>query len=128
MKKASQLMFLIGKIINIIAIIVLGIFMAIGSFILAGTLIKNRGAMLFIAGAVIFIIAMIILCIPVILFIICSKQNKKIVEGSMETGPRVDLIIIGVFTDNIFYILSGIFSLVARNQELNGTAQNETQQ
>ena len=120
MKKASETMFLLGKIVNIIAIIILGIFIAIGSFVLASQFAKGRGAMLFIAGVIILIIGLIILCIPIVLLIICSKQNKKIVEGSMETGPRVALIIIGVLTDNIFYILSGIFSLVARNQELNG--------
>ena len=120
MKKSAQTMFLIGKIINIIEVVLLAILAAILAFILAGQIVHGTGAVFGIACLIaIFFIALFV-CIPVIFLLVCSKQNKKIVEGNNETKPRVIILVLGILTDNLFYILAGIFGLVARNQELNG--------
>jgi hypothetical protein len=42
----------------------------------------------------------------------------------MEIAPRVFLIVFGVIAGNTFYVLAGIFGLVARSQELNSNSSN----
>ena len=60
----------------------------------------------------------------VLSIIICPIKHKEIANGSMEIAPRVFLIVFGAIAENIFYVLAGIFGLVARSQELNSNSSN----
>ncbi|MBQ7642162.1 MAG: hypothetical protein IJS83_06800 [Acholeplasmatales bacterium] len=128
MKNASEIMYKIGKIINIIMIPVSVLLIVIGAVLIATTpvstemtpeeLQKIASASTCIGYGVYFLIT------SVLSIIICPKKHKEIANGNMEIAPRVFLIVFGAIADNIFYVLAGIFSLVARSQELNSNSSN----
>ena len=134
MKEASRIMYKIGKVFNIISIPLAGIFLVIGGFLLFITLpflaygvydlknaeIEGTKVLDYLAlGFVFSFIGIIILAIGIVSLIICIKKNRLIENGDNGISPRVFLIVFGALSDNIFYILSGIFSLIARTQESN---------
>lgn len=128
MKNSSNIMFKIGQILNIIAIPLCAIVFILGS-ILAGAgilgmagVIDMRGEEAAIAALYGFIFlpyGVFLLVFSIISLVVCSKKHKAIVNGNDAAGPRVALIVLGALGNNIFYILAGIFSLVARSQEEN---------
>jgi hypothetical protein len=125
MKNASRTMMKIGRIFNIIFIplfaLLAVILMIVGlAGIVAGTVDSNQDAVAAgvtsVAYAVFFIFAVIF---NIVALIICTKKNNEIEAGNNEVAPRVFIIVFGALSDNPFYILAGIFSLVARSQEAN---------
>ncbi len=128
MKNAAQIMYKIAKIFNIIAIPASALILIIGIAVTATTPVSNNMTpeeLATLASATTCIMWGIYLLITSILsIIICPKKQKEIENGSNEITPRVFLIVFGAISDNIFYILSGIFSLVARSQEANSSNSN----
>lgn len=133
MKNASETMYKIGKIINIIMIpvsvllLVIGIIgIAVGATQAASSSGQAEPEGLAIAAAASTCIGwgFYFLITSILSIIICPKKHKEIENGSNEVAPRVFLIVFGAIADNIFYVLSGIFSLVARSQELNSNSSN----
>ena len=130
MKNASQIMYKIGKIINIILIplsallVIIGIvgvvLGAIGSAVAEEGASASLAAFAAASGAYIGL-GIFLLVFSIVSLIVCSKKWANIEAGSDEVADRVFLIVFGVLSDNIFYILCGIFSLVARSQESNGS-------
>lgn len=128
MKNAAQIMYKIAKIFNIIAIPVSALILIIGIVVTATTPVSNNMTpeeLATLASATTCIMWGIYLLITSILsIIICPKKQKEIENGSNEVAPRVFLIVFGAIAQNAFYILSGIFSLVARSQEANSSNSN----
>ena len=134
MKNASEIMYKIGKIINIILIPLSALMLIIG-FVALG--VAGLGAasgeesaapaVASLAASSGFLIGygIVLLVVSIVSLIICSKKHANIATGSNEVSDRVFLIVFGVVGDNIFYILAGIFSLVARSQEANTPANKE---
>ncbi len=127
MKNASQIMYKIGKIINIIVIplsallVIIGIVGVVLSAI-GGAVTEDASFAAFAAASGAYIgMGIFLLVFSIVSLIICSKKWANIEAGSDEVADRVFLIVFGVLSDNIFYILCGIFSLVARSQESNGS-------
>ena len=125
MKNASRTMMKIGRIVNIVFIplfaLLAVILMIVGIVGVAAAIVEENAEALAaaytsIAYAVFFVFAVIF---NVVALIICTKKNNEIEAGSNEVAPRVFLIVFGALSDNPFYILAGIFSLVARSQEAN---------
>ena len=134
MKNASEIMYKIGKIINIILIPVSALMLVIGfiALVVAGMgAASGEGeiapAVASLAASSGFLIGygIVLLVVSIVSLIICSKKHANIATGSNEVSDRVFLIVFGVVGDNIFYILAGIFSLVARSQEANTPANKE---
>lgn len=128
MKNASEIMYKIGKIINIVMIPVSVLLLVVGAVLIATTPVSGQmtpeevekisSASTCIGYGVYFLIT------SVLSIIICPKKHKEIANGSMEIAPRVFLIVFGVIAGNTFYVLAGIFGLVARSQELNSNSSN----
>ena len=136
MKNASETMYKIGRIFNIIAIPVFAVLIVVGLIMIiaggAGVAVATTEADQVAAlatvssGTSMMVTCIILLVFEIIAFVICTKKKAEIDNGSNEVSPRVFLIVFGAISDNIFYVLCGIFSLVARSQEQN--AQQNTQQ
>ena len=128
MKNASEIMYKIGKIINIVMIPVSVLLLVVGAVLIATTPVSDQmtpeevekiySASTCIGYGVYFLIT------SVLSIIICPMKHKEIANGSTEIAPRVFLIVFGAIADNIFYVLAGIFGLVARSQELNSNSSN----
>ena len=131
MKNASKTMFKVGRIINIILIPLCAIAFILGFILvviaIAGGIAASEAggegaeaaAGLMAYGFICIFYGIFLLAMEIITLIVCSKKNAQIENGSNETSPRIFLIVFGAVSDNVFYILSGIFSLIARSQESN---------
>ena len=132
MKKASQIMYTIGKVFNIIGIVLSSIFVLIGIIITASgelvggvlDLAEVEGVaeeaipmMVVIVGVFYLIFGLIMLGLNIAAIVVTGKARASIEGGSMDTKPHVLTIVFGALT-NTFYLLAGIFGLVARNKEL----------
>ena len=145
MKNTSNIMYKIGKILNIIALPVLLIVMIVGTFLLvfgglslaAGAvensssatasssisfsdkLDEETAAVFMLNGIYMLVLGFVLIVFEIVALVVCTKKHNLIKAGNTETSPRVFLIVFGALSENIFYILAGIFSLVARSQEGN---------
>ena len=130
MRNTSNTMFKIGKIINIILIPLCAIMVLVGLILaglgIAATVLSGTGdipvesaALLLAYGFFFLFYGIFLLVFSIISLAVCSKKHTAIENGDNGVAPRVFLIVFGVLGDNIFYILAGIFSLIARSQEAN---------
>lgn len=135
MKNASEIMYKIGKIINIVLIplsaflIILGVILGAMGAVTASSSTDltqeeiQAAIALSSSGISMAVVFFFILIFEIVSLIVCTKKKQEIDNGSDEVAPRVFLIVFGVIADNIFYVLAGIFSLVARSQEQNNNQQ-----
>ena len=130
MKKASNILFIIGKVLNIIEIAVMPALIAVGIFSLANPeavyeeAMKNPDNELTLEQVVPFGIAFIIagiiaLAVTIALFAIVLKSKKKIDNESTNAMPYVLLVVLGFVTENIFYFISGILEFMLKDQREN---------
>ena len=133
MKNASEIMYKIGRIINIIVIplsaflLVLGIILAAAGTVGAGsanTEEQQAAIAMAASGGSLIGYGIVLLVTSILSLVICTKKKTEIDNGSNEIAPRVFLIVFGAIAENVFYVLAGIFSLVARSQEMNNTNNN----
>ena len=133
MKNASEIMYKIGKIINsiMIPVSILLIVLGVIGFVAGATQAASssgqaepEGLAAAAAASTCVGYGVYFLIVSVLSIIICPMKHKEIANGSTEIAPRVFLIVFGAIADNIFYVLAGIFGLVARSQELNSNSSN----
>ena len=128
MKSASKGLYIVGRIFNIVAMVfsfllgVLGvIFLVLKADIAAQAAADNIAAFndekkVEIFGVFVLVTAIIYLIVQLVVYILATRANKKLNEGSKDTTPHIIMLIIGIFGD-IFYFLGGIFGLIAVNQD-----------
>lgn len=121
-------MYTIGRIFNIIAIIIALVVLIFGIIVAASpnlqekliesseevadlTAAKAYGITLLIIGAVLIVIYSILCALA-------AHASKALNNSKKENAPHIIMIIIGIFGD-IFYLLGGIFGLVAENDSSN---------
>ena len=122
MKDASRITYIIGNVINIVRIVFCGVAFGIGLALIAGVgadwnteypeeTLKVFGFLFVFAGIVksaLLIAALVVL----------GNARKKIDDGSPEIAPHVLAIVFGALTNSLFYVLSGIFGLIARGKDI----------
>ena len=139
MKKASQILYVVGRIENILNVPV-SIFvffygfyyLGLGALSVANHIMKILGYAEFqngnwlayadkylLQGAIIVMIGILLFIISIVSLVICKEKFDEIENGNQDIIPRVYLITLGFFGGNNPYILSGIFSLIARNRKEN---------
>ena len=124
MKVASKIMYTIGKVINIIEIILHMI------IITAGILIINLAEKIFESqsnpnkysvdeirnvGTLLLVIGIVFLIVAIVILVLASIAQSKLDNNKKDNAPHIVMIVIGVFGD-IFYLLGGVFGLVAEEQ------------
>ena len=122
MAKASQVMYLIGKIINIIEIVCAALLLLAGAICVSmpeefiGKIDKITTAEEAKAfGVTIIVIAVIMLIVSIVVLALANKAKKAVAKGSKQNAPHIIMIVIGVIGGDIFYLLGGVFGLVAQN-------------
>lgn len=123
MKDASRILYKIGNIINIIGIVA-GAILAIIFFVGFGAIDANTAAELGktlkeaqtlyltwgIAMTVCVVIWIVVLCLA-------RKAIKALNDNSNSITSHVIMIVVGVIGSSIFYLLGGIFGVIAENQQ-----------
>lgn len=113
MKNASKTMYRIGRLFN---------------FIFLGL-----GALLFVLGLIIIIaaddaegkatgtsclsIGVFYLVTAIIALILSGKALRAIGDGKENRKPHIIMIVIGAISSDIFYLLGGIFGIIAESQD-----------
>ena len=122
MKAASKILYTIGQIFSYIALvltiiaIVFGIIFTVGGS-LATTLEDSLPAgVTALAGGITFLVVGIVyLVIYVILIISARKAKRALGNGVTNNGPHIWMIVLGAISWDIFYLLGGIFGLIAEH-------------
>lgn len=123
MKNASNTMYNIGRIFTIIEIILGPIFFLLGLiFVIIAAAIPEEAAALAgpggtLIGYGIWFIVGGILCL---IFVGKAKRELKD-EGNKNPTPFILTIVFGAIAGNVFYVLAGIFGLVADGQQGGGS-------
>jgi len=130
MKNNSQKMFRYGNIANLVYFIVAVCFIPLGIALVAinsfmdppkPEMVEKGGKL--IGFGVYFLIATI-LC-----FIFVKKAQKDAAdENNKSLSPYIMAIVFGAISENPFYVLAGIFGLIAQSKENNGEAKEEPKQ
>ncbi len=112
-------MYLIGKIFNIIALVSSALLLVLG--VLAIALATKVATDQFppeaiqAAGVTWLVVGIIYIIIELVIIILASKARKAIIEDPKVKKWHIIMIVVGVIGD-IFYLLGGIFGLVASNE------------
>lgn len=126
MKSASKIMYTIGRVFNIFAIVIAIVILAVGiAFTVSPDLqqryvesseepvtlemAKAAGVALIISGAVMLVVYGIVCALA-------GHARKALNNGRKDNAPHIMMIIVGIFGD-IFYLLGGIFGLVSESEE-----------
>ena len=129
MKKASNILFTIGKVIHIIGMVsllfvaLIGIYGIVNPSIAYDELIKDPdiGEIALddvrIVGVVILIAGLIGLAFSAVSLFLTVRSKKKIDDGARNDSPYVVLLIFSFLSDNIFMLVSGILELAVRDTE-----------
>ena len=120
MKNAVNVMYVIGKIVNIFSIIFCPIMFIIGALLGFSQDSPNEGNLeLATIGSCMLFISIPLLIFSIVSLVVCRNRKRLIDQGTKSTSPGIVLIVFGILADNIFYFLAGIFALVLRSQQLN---------
>ena len=129
MKKASEIMFKIGNIFTIIYLILGGILFIVGliSSIAAGVALAaaagddaaiaaasaalGSGVGLIFLGIYFFVTSLICL------IVVRKAQRELADESKANRKPFIVTIVVGAIASNYFYVLAGIFGLIAEGQQ-----------
>lgn len=124
----------IGRIFNIIALIGMIIVLVVGIVLIAkdGTAVAQdeNGVDVEVSGRALGIILLSIgvaFSVVYVFFLLAGHASKALNNGRKDNVPHVIMIIIGVFGD-IFYLLGGIFGLVAEHEEADAPKEDTPQE
>jgi len=118
-------MYTIGRIFNILAMIgfLIVLIMGIVAIAKAPDVAAQADATMTVeearaAGITLTTVGAIFVAVYCIIFVLATHASKALNNDKKENAPHVLMIIIGVFGD-IFYLLGGIFGLVAESENSN---------
>ncbi len=124
MSNASKIMYKIGRIFNIIAVIGLAIgFVASLISTIVGVSqmdFENPSEEALAAlslGITGIVVCFLYLVFSVVALIIVGKAIKALKDNTRNVREHVTAIVVGVISGEIFYVLGGIFGLVAESQQ-----------
>ena len=126
MKQASSIMYTIGKVFNIIGIVLTALTLVLPILMMAmpeeiykqqkaselNKLTVEQIKALGVACLIGIIIAIIVL---IVVLCLANYASKKVKDNEKNTTPHIIMIIIGVFS-SFFYLIGGILGLCAEEQ------------
>ena len=123
MKNASRTMYNVGAIVNIIylGLGALLTFLGILLLVLGGV---NNDPALTSTGSSSLGWGIYLLVAAILTFVFVGKAKKELAdENSQNLSPFIVTIVFGAISSNPFYVLAGIFGIIAESQERNAKAQ-----
>ena len=125
MKNASKIMYTIGRIFNIIAMLSFVIVLIIGivALVKAPELANDPNSNVTLeearqVGITLTVVGGVFIAVYCVMFALATHASKALNNNVTENAPHIIMVIIGVFGD-IFYLLGGIFGLIAENSDNN---------
>jgi len=119
MKHASSVMNKIGRIFNIVELVLTAILVVLGAILLPIAIIAaaaDKEAAVGVAGAVGYLVwGLVLLALSIVTLVLAKKANAALANGRTDNGPHILLIVGGAISGNVFYVLAGIFGLVGEH-------------
>ena len=122
MKTAAKIMYIIGRIGNIIELVCGVILFISGIVALAGGSISavsssdnEQLAAVFASGTSLIIFGILLFVISLVVLILSKKGINALKNNTVENAPHIVMIVIGAISQNYFYILGGIFALIGEH-------------
>ena len=135
MKDASRVMYVIGKVFNVIEIVCVGLLL-IGSIMIVADPARfistfnevdpNRTytlAEISALGITLLVSMIIALAVSIVTLVFANKAIEKLDNGEQKNTLQIVMIVLGVF-NSIFYLLGGIFAVVYNGQNNKPAEQN----
>lgn len=117
MKNTARIMFRVGRIYNILMFVLADLLFLIGVIsILTGIASDTTEAIVGSSSYLIFF-AIYLIVLSVVSLNVVGKKQRQINLGARSNSPFITIIIIGALASNPFYVLCGIFGLIAFSQE-----------
>ena len=122
MKAASKILYTIGQIFSYIGLvwwivmIVLGVILTVGGSVAASIEESLPAGMSALAGGITFlVVGLVYLVIYIILIVSARKAKRALGNGVTNNGPHIWMIVLGAISWDFFYLLGGIFGLIAEH-------------
>ena len=122
MSYASKVFYIIGKVFNVFEIIATSLALVFGILVMifgaqvipdmpifTNMTVNATGTGFTVGG-------LVTLAISIATLVFANYATRTLENGNKEYAPHIVMIVVGVF-GNIFYIIGGIFGLVAENTE-----------
>ena len=119
MENASKVMYIIGKVFNILGIIAFAFMLFAGIMVVSnpaefvGPNLVASVEEAITLGTGVIIASAIGLVISIVALVLANRATKQLNSGKANNTPHIIMIVIGVLGTDLFYLLGGIFGLVA---------------
>ena len=121
MRNASRTMYQIGRIFSFILLGIAALLTVIFTILMIVDLANGNG--LHYLGNIIGYVLWLALIIVVI--ILATNAIKNTEEDSKNNTPHIIMIVFGAISGDVFYLLGGIFGLIANSQEGSENSSNK---
>lgn len=113
MEKASKVMYKIANIFNWIELVCGILLVVFGILMLTGAVVANSASSVDLVGgaAGLMVVGIWMLIVSIVMVVMTRVAYAK---GSSK-GWDIFFLVFGIVAENVFYILGGIFGIVARN-------------
>lgn len=127
MQNASNTMYRIGRIFTIIELVLGPILFIIGLIaVIAGSVQDPSDAALISSGSTCIGWAVYFIIVAILQLIFVSKAQKELANReSRNPTPFILTIVFGAIGNNVFYVLAGIFGLIADGQQGNNNEESK---
>ena len=122
MKNASKILYTVGKVVNVIEIVLTSLALVFGVLVLifGRQIIPDIPMIIDITamatGTGFTVGGVVALIISIVTLVLANNATRALENGTVDNAPHIVMIVIGVFGD-IFYLLGGIFGIVSENTE-----------
>lgn len=121
MRNASKTMYKIGRIFNFVLLGLAALLIVIYTILMIVHLANNEG--LWYLGTIIGLTIWLAIIIVTIIF--ATRAIKAIDEDEKNNAPHITMIVFGAISGDVFYLLGGIFGLIAISQETENSSDNK---
>jgi len=127
MQNASNTMYRIGRIFTIIELVLGPVLFIIGLIaVIAGSVQDPSDAALISSGSTCIGWAVYFIIVAILQLIFVSKAQKELANReSRNPTPFILTIVFGAIGNNVFYVLAGIFGLIADGQQGNNNEESK---
>lgn len=119
MKNASNTMYNIGRIFTIVELVLGPVLFIIGLIVvIVGSVADPQDAPLIASGGTLIGWGVYFIVVSILALIFVGKAKKELKdEGNKNPTPFILTIVFGAIASNPFYVLAGIFGLIADGQQ-----------
>ena len=114
MRNASKTMYEIARIFTFVLLGLVALLITLETIFMIVDIVKDNPFAGHITKIVGYSVWFVFICVMIIL---ASKAIKDIVKNEKENSPHIIMIVAGAISGNVFYLLGGIFGLIAIGQE-----------